>query len=297
MDDVHALSETFASAVEKNSASVVRVEARRRSPSSGIVWSSDGLLLTAHHTVEREEEIEVGFSDGRTAAAKLVGRDPGSDVALLRVAASDLQPPRWSTGEAIKVGHLALSVARPGRTARASLGIVSALSGEWRSPSGGRLDRYFQTDIAQQPGFSGSLLVDAGGNALGMNTSGLLRAHSLAVPPSTLRRVAEALLAHGGMRRAFVGLGSMPIRLPVKAARASGQESALLVIAVQPDGPADLSGVLLGDALLSLDGHPLVQVDDLIELLSEERIGAELKFRILRAGDLREIGVKAGARS
>lgn len=297
MDDVSALGESFASAVEKNSPSVVRVEARRRSSSSGIVWSSDGLVLTAQHAVEREEEIEIGFSDGRTAEAKLVGRDPGSDVALLRVEAADLKVPEWSTAESIKVGHLALSVSRPGRTARASLGIISALTGEWRSPAGGRLERYLQTDISQQAGFSGSLLIDARGNALGMNTSGLLRGHSLAVPAATLRRVAESLLAHGGMRRAFVGLGSIPIRLPVKAARAFGQETALLVIAVQPDGPADLSGILLGDALLSLDGRPLTQVDDLIEALTEERIGTELNFRILRAGEVRQIPVRAGART
>jgi len=296
MENGSALSEAFAAVVEKSSASVVRVEARRRSPSSGIVWSSDGLVVTAQHAVERDEEIEVGFFDGRTAEAKLVGRDPGSDVALLRVAATDLAVPSWSAAEP-KVGHLVLSVARPGRTARASMGIVSAVSGEWRSPAGGRLERYLQTDIALQPGFSGSLLVDARGNALGMNTASLLRGHSLAVPTETLRRVAEALVAHGRMRRAFVGLGSMPIRLPVKAARASGQESALLVIAVQPDGPADLSGVLLGDALLALDGHALTQVDDLIEALTEERIGAELVFRVLRAGEVREIAVRAGARS
>jgi len=296
MENGSALSEAFAAVVEKSSASVVRVEARRRSPSSGIVWSSDGLVVTAQHAVERDEEIEVGFFDGRTAEAKLVGRDPGSDVALLRVAATDLAVPSWSAAEP-KVGHLVLSVARPGRTARASMGIASAVSGEWRSPAGGRLERYLQTDIAPQPGFSGSLLVDDRGNGLGMNTASLLRGHSLTVPTETLRRVAEALVAHGRMRRAFVGLGSMPIRLPVKAARASGQESALLVIAVQPDGPADLSGVLLGDALLALDGHALTQVDDLIEALTEERIGAELKFRILRAGEVREVAIRAGARS
>jgi len=296
MENGSALSEAFAAIVEKSSASVVRVEARRRSPSSGIVWSSDGLVVTAQHAVERDEEIEIGFFDGRTAEAKLVGRDPGSDVALLRVAATDLVVPPWSTAEP-KVGHLVLSVARPGRTARASMGIASAVSGEWRSPAGGRLERYLQTDIALQPGFSGSLLVDDRGNGLGMNTASLLRGHSLTVPTETLRRVTEALVAHGRMRRAFVGLGSMPIRLPVKAARASGQESALLVIAVQPDGPADLSGVLLGDALLALDGHALTQVDDLIEALTEERIGAELKFRILRAGEVREVAIRAGARS
>ncbi len=296
MDNGSALSEAFSSIVEKNSASVVRVEGRRRLPSTGVVWSSDGLVITAHHAVERDEEIEIGFFDGKTAQAKLVGRDPGSDVALLRIAAGDLAVPAWSAAESVKVGHLALAVARPGRSARASMGIVSALGGEWRSPAGGRLDRYLQTDIALQPGFSGSLLVDARGSALGMNTSGLLRGHSLAVPTATLRRVAESLVAHGRMRRAFVGLGSIPVRLPAKAARASGQELALLVVAVQPDGPADLSGVMVGDALLAVDGRPLGQVDDLIEALTEESIGSDLKFRILRAGEAREIAIRAGAR-
>jgi serine protease DegQ len=297
MDNPNALSEAFASIVEKNNASVVRVEARRRVPSSGVVWSADGLVITAHHSIEREEEIEVAFADGKTVAAKLVGRDPGSDVAVLRVAAGDLAAPAWSQAETLKVGHLALALARPGRSVRATMGIVSALGGEWRTPAGGQLDRYLQTDVSLQPGFSGGLLADLAGNALGMNTSGLWRGHSLAIPTVTLRRVVEKLVAHGRIRRAFVGLGSLPVRLPVKVAQTIGQETALLVIAVQPDGPADQSGVLLGDVLLGVDGRSLGQVDDLLEALTEESIGAELKFRVLRAGEVREVGVKAGTRS
>jgi serine protease DegQ len=297
MSNAIDLSEALASTVEKNDPSVIRVEAGRRMPSTGVVWSKEGLAVTAHHAVEREEEIEVGLSDGRTLDATLVGRDPGTDVAVLRVAANDLAAPAWSHAETVKVGHLALAVARPGRSARASMGIVSALGGEWRTPAGGRMDRYLQTDISLQPGFSGSLLADLNGNGLGMNTSGLWRGHSLAVPTATLRRVVETLVAHGRMRRAFVGLGSIPIRLPAKAAQASGQEAALLVIAVQPEGPADQSGVLLGDALLAVDGRALAQVDDLLEALTEEIIGTELKFRILRAGQVRDIAVRAGTRS
>jgi S1-C subfamily serine protease len=254
-------------------------------------------VITAHHSIEREEEIEVAFADGKTVAAKLVGRDPGSDVAVLRVAAGDLAVPAWSQAETLKVGHLALALARPGRSVRATMGIVSALGGEWRTPAGGQLDRYLQTDVSLQPGFSGGLLADLAGNALGMNTSGLWRGHSLAIPTVTLRRVVEKLVAHGRIRRAFVGLGSLPVRLPVKAAQTIGQETALLVIAVQPDGPADQSGVLLGDVLLSVDGRSLGQVDDLLEALTEESIGAELKFRVLRAGEVREVGVRAGTRS
>ena len=297
MGNPNALSEALASIVEKNNASVVRVEARRRVPSSGVVWSADGLVITAQHTIEREEEIEVGFADGRKVEAKLVGRDPGSDLAVLRVAASDLAVPAWSQAETLKVGHLALALGRPGRSVRATMGIVSALGGEWRTPAGAQLERYLQADVSLPPGFSGGMLADSSGNALGMNTSGLWRGHSLAITTATLRRVVEKLVAHGRIRRAFVGLGSLPVRLPAKAAQASGQDAALLVIAVQPDGPADQGGVLLGDALLGVDGRALAQVEDLLEALTEERIGAELRFRVLRAGELREVGIRAGTRN
>ncbi len=297
MGNPNALSEALASIVEKNNASVVRVEARRRVPSSGVVWSADGLVITAQHTIEREEEIEVGFADGRKVEAKLVGRDPGSDLAVLRVAASDLAVPAWSQAETLKVGHLALALGRPGRSVRATMGIVSALGGEWRTPAGAQLERYLQADVSLPPGFSGGLLADSSENALGMNTSGLWRGHSLAITTATLRRVVEKLVAHGRIRRAFVGLGSLPVRLPAKAAQASGQDAALLVIAVQPDGPADQGGVLLGDALLGVDGRALAQVEDLLEALTEERIGAELRFRVLRAGELREVGIRAGTRN
>lgn len=297
MGNSNVLSEALASIVEKNNASVVRVEARRRVPSSGVVWSADGLVVTAQHTIEREEEIEVGFADGRKVEAKLVGRDPGSDLAVLRVAASDLSAPTWSQADTLKVGHLALALGRPGRSVRATMGIVSALGGEWRTPAGAQLERYLQTDAFLPPGFSGGLLADSSGNALGMNTSGLWRGHSLAITTATLRRVVEKLVAHGRIRRAFVGLGSLPVRLPAKAAQTSGQESALLVIAVQPEGPADQGGVLLGDALLGVDGRSLAQVEDLLEALTEERIGAELRFRVLRAGEVREVTVRAGTRS
>jgi S1-C subfamily serine protease len=291
------LSRTLASIVERIGPSIVRVESRHRLPATGVVWSSEGLLVTADHAVEREEGIEVGLADNVTVQATLVGRDPGTDVAVLRVAATGLAVPAWSKGEGLKVGNLVLAVARPGRSARASLGIVSALGGEWRAPSGGRLDRYLQTDVALQPGFSGSALVDVEGNALGMNTSGLWRGQALAVPVGTLQRVVEAVVAHGRVRRGFVGLGSFPVRLPAKLAQSAGQGSALLVMAVQPDGPADRGGILLGDLVLAVDGHPLAQIDDLLEVLNEDSVGRELAFRLVRAGQVQEVGVTAVARA
>ncbi len=291
------LSEALASVVEGSSASVVRIEARHRTPSTGVCWSADGVLVTAHHTVEREEGIEVGLADGKTLPATLVGRDPSTDIAALRVSATDLTCPNWSKAENLKVGHLVLAVARPGRTARAAMGIVSALGGDWRTPSGGRIDRYLQTDVQLQPGFSGSLLVDLSRRAIGINTSALWRGHSLAIPASTLRRTVETLLAHGRMRRGFIGVGTFPVRIPAKLERPAGQGSGLLVVAVQPDSPADRGGLTLGDALLSIDGRPLGQVDELLEVLSEDAIGKDMKLRILRAGQIQEVGVTVGMRS
>ncbi|HZH03168.1 MAG TPA: trypsin-like peptidase domain-containing protein [Myxococcaceae bacterium] len=290
------LSEGLAGVVEAQGSSVVRVEARRRWPSSGVVLSADGLIAIAQHTVEGDEEIEVGFADGKTAPAKLVGRDPGSDLALLKADATALHPVSWADGAALKVGHLVLAVARPGRGPRATLGIVSALGDGFRTPTGGQVDRYLQTDLALQPGFSGSLLATVSGEVLGLNTGGLMRGVSLAIPAETVRRVTDSLLQHGRVRRGFLGVGTQPVRLPEALAAQAGQGSGLLVISVQPDGPSYQAGVLLGDVLLSLDGKPLSRVEELLELLGEDRIGAEVTARLNRAGQTVEARVTLGVR-
>jgi S1-C subfamily serine protease len=196
------LSAASAAVVETAGKSVLRVEGRRRGPSSGIAWSADGVIVAAHHNVEWDEDIAVGLPDGGSARANVVGRDATTDVAVLRAAVSGLVVPDWAA-ETPRVGHLVLTLTRPGRTVRASLGVVHALGDEWRTSAGGRVDRYLQTDIGLQPGFSGSLLVDLGGRAIGMNNAGLVRGTSLALPPATLRRAVETLVAHGHVRRGF----------------------------------------------------------------------------------------------
>ncbi len=183
------LSDALAAAVESAGASVVRVEGRRRIPASGVVWSADGVIVTAHHVVEQDDDIGIGLPDGREVTATLIGRDPTTDLALLRAQATALQPAQWASAEELKVGHLALALARPGQNTMATLGIVSALSKDWRTPTGGQLDHYLQTDIVMYPGFSGGPLVSAKGQVMGMNTSALLRGISLAIPAATVRRV------------------------------------------------------------------------------------------------------------
>lgn len=221
---LNAFSNALAEAVDRMGPFVVRVEARRDVPATGILWNND-LIVTAHHALEREERIPVGLGDGRTLTASLVGRDPTTDIAVLRVEGAGLKAPVWADPNELRVGHMVLALGRPGRTVQATLGVVSALGNEWRTPMGGQLDRYLQTDVLMYPGFSGGPLVSAMGQVLGMNTSAVLRGISLTVPTPTVRRVVETLLAHGRMRRGYLGIGSQPVRLPGALAQRVGQET------------------------------------------------------------------------
>jgi S1-C subfamily serine protease len=290
------LSELLAAAVQKTAPGVLRVEARSRTPSSGLVWSAEGMAVTAHHALQRDEQIQVGLPDGQLVPATLIGRDPTTDVAVLRVDASGLAQPQWSDAPELKVGHLVLAVARPGRTARATLGIVSALAEEWRTPAGGRVDRYLQTDLSLPPGFSGSALVDAQGSVLGMNTSWLLPRHALAIPASTLRKVVDTLVAEGRIRRGFLGIGAFPINLPEKLSQQAGQSTGLMIISLQPEGPADKAGLMLGDVLLAFGGQSLASVEELTEQLDGEKIGSEASVKLFRAGQIQQQQVTVGSR-
>jgi S1-C subfamily serine protease len=291
------LSKALAEMADRGGRGVVRVEARRRVPASGIVWSADGLVVTAHHIVRRDDNISLGLPDGQTVPATLVGRDPTTDLALLRAEATDLTPAAWAAPEGLRVGHIVLALGRPGRTVQATLGIVSALGDEWRTPAGGKLDRYLQTDVVMYPGFSGGPLVDAAGQVLGLNTSALLRGVSLTVPAPTVRRVTEALQANGRMRRGFLGVGAQAVRLPETVARQVGQDTGLLLVSVNPGSPAEKAGLLLGDTIVSLDNHPVRQMDDLLALLSAERVGITTSVRIVRGGQVQEQSVVIGERA
>lgn len=288
------LSDALAATVEATGPAVVRVEGRRRLPATGIVWSADGIIVTAHHVVQRDENMGVGLPNGQAVPATLVGRDPTTDLAVLRAQTEGLTPPAWADLESLQVGHLVLALGRPGRSIQATLGIVSALGDSWRTPAGGRLDRYLQTDLVMYPGFSGGPLVDAAGQVLGLNTSALLRGISLAVPVSTLRQVIETLLAHGRVRRGYLGVGAQPVRLPAALKQQLGQETGVLLVSVEPESPAEQGGLLLGDTIVSLDGQPVRHMDDLLALLSGDQVGAAVRVRIVRSGQVQELTVVIG---
>ncbi len=289
------LSDSLAATVEKAGQGVARVEGRRRLHASGTLWSADGVIVTAHHVIEREEGIRVGLPGGQTVSAALVGRDPTTDIAVLRAEASGLAVPQWAPPDHLKVGHLVLALGRPGETVRATLSIVSALGSSWVTPAGGRLDRYLQSDTVMYPGFSGGPLVDVSGRVLGINSSALLRGLSITVPYPTVKRVVETLLAQGTIRRSYLGVGTQPARLPNALAQQLGQETGLLVVAVAPDSPAEQAGMFLGDIIVAFNGQPVRFIDDLLTALSDTQVGATATVRIVRGGQLRELSVKVGA--
>ncbi len=290
------LSQTLAAAVELGGASVVRVEARSRFAASGIVYSADGVIVTANHVVEEEDNIGIGLADGRTLTAKLVGRDATTDIAVLRAQASGLTTRAWADLSALKVGHLALALGRPGKTTMATLGIVSAFADAWRTPAGGKLDHYLQTDVVMYPGFSGGPLVDANGNLIGMNSSALMRGVSLTIPGTTLKSVVETLLTKGRVSRGYLGVGAQPVRLPEALAKQLNQETGLLLVSVEPKGPADKAGLMLGDVIVAVAGDAVKHLDDLLAALSGDRVGTTVPVKIVRGGQAQEIKALIGER-
>lgn len=291
MDTLLSLSNDLAEAVERAAPAVVAVHARRRLPSTGIHWRP-GIVVTAEHTVRTAEDITVTMADGRSLPAVLAGRDPGTDLAVLRVADAGSVVATLGDDAALKVGHMVLAL---GYGPRASWGVISALGPRWRSWRGGDIDRLVRLDLVLYPGFSGGPLVDAAGRVVGLNTSGLARETRLALPVTMVTRVADELLQKGHVSRGYLGLGMQPVRLPepLRAQLGLG-DGALIVVMVEPSGPAARAGVLLGDVLVALDGEPVGDLDDVQARLGSDRVGAEISAVVLRGGVRTELRITVG---
>lgn len=291
-----AFADAMADAVEKAGASTVIVNARDRLPASGIAWAAD-LVVSADHAVEREDEITVAGADGKELAASLVGRDPASDIALLRVQGA--ASPATIRTEALRPGLLVFAVGRPTSGGiQASLGTVSALGGPWRTRSGRRVGGSIRTDTTFFPGFSGGPLIDAAGQVAGMNTSRFGRGSPLTLPSQVVSEVVSALLAHGRIRRGYLGIGSQPTRIAesLQGKLGQAQETGLLIVGVEADSPAAKGGMLVGDILIGIEGSPVRDTRDLQVQLDGEIVGKAIKVRVLRGGEPAELVVTVGER-
>jgi len=285
------LSSQLAGAVEQAGKSVVAIHARRRIPSSGIVWR-DGVIVSASHTVNRDRDINVSLSTGDTATATVVGRDTATDLVALRMTGK-AQAAARTDANALRVGSLVLAVGRPGKNVTASFGIVSAVGEGWRTWQGSRIDRVARLDLAVYDGFSGGALVDASGAVLGVNNSALARGTPMALPAAAVDRVIDELVERGHVRRPFVGVSVQPVSVAAASTKKQQltQDSALLVTSIAEGSPAESAGLIVGDALLTADGQPLRRPTDLLDALAEVPAGGSVKLELLRGGAIKTVTV------
>ena len=294
---LRGLSDALAGAVETAGGSVVAIHARRRIPSSGVVWQ-EGLIVTASHTLEREEDITVTWPDGTSTPASIAGRDAGTDLAVVRPEGGSAVVAQQADADALRVGTLVLALGRPWDAGvTASLGVISAVGGEWRTWHGGRIDRRVRLDLAIHDGFSGGPLVGADARVLGINTSGLGRGAPMTVPASTVERVATELATRGRVRRGDLGLAMQPVILPPGLQeRAEAAETGLLVLHVEPDGPAAAAGALIGDVIVAIGGRTVSDLRELAGALAADTIGQSMTVRALRGGEPVSLDVQIAER-
>jgi len=291
-----ALSDAMAQAVVTAGASTVRVEARRGGAASGIVIEP-GFLLTANHVVERNEDVRIGLPDGSQAQAIVAGRDPGSDLCLLRLDQETTFPADQALGEA-QVGQIVLALGRPGSEGiQASLGVVGAVGGPLHSGRG-MLERFIRTDAIPYPGFSGGPLVDGDGRILGINTSGFAPGASLAIPAGYAWQIAQSLRQHGRIRRGYLGIRSQAVELPpdVETRLGRRQLTGLLLVGVERGQPAEQAGLMVGDILVGMNGRPVTDHEALLEILAVDLVGKTLPAELLRGGKLVRQDVRIGER-
>ena len=294
---LESLSNDLAGAVERAGQSVVAIHARRRIPASGIHWRP-GIIVAAHHTIQRDDDITISLADGTTVAATLAGRDPTTDIAVLKVSEAKVPVASIADDSGLRVGALVLALGRPGHAVTASLGVISTVGGEWRTWHGGTIDRFVRLDVSIYDGFSGGPLIDASGRVLGLDTSGLSRGAALAIPASTVHRVVDQLLRSGRVSRGYLGLGMQSIRLPAALVERLSlpNDTGLMVVSAEPGGPGDRAGVLIGDVLIAIGDRPVSDPNEILSLLGGDQIGKTLATRIIRAGEPKSLEITIGER-
>jgi len=283
---LETLSNDFAAAAEAVGSSVAAIYGRRWMPSSGIQWRK-GFIVTAHHSIRREEDITVVAAGGKSLKANLAGRDPSTDLAILKVSEESALPiPSFGDG-GLKLGHVVLALGRSrGSNLVASAGIVGGISGEWEPRRGGRVDQHIRLSLELYPGFSGGPLINAQGKVVGINTRGLSRGRAVTIPLATVNRIVDELIEKVHIAKPYLGLAMQPVAVPesLRGKVPDAGNSAVLVVHVEPAGPADKAGVLLGDVVVELQGKPVEDTGDIQQLLGSAKIGDTVVATVLRGG-------------
>jgi S1-C subfamily serine protease len=286
-----SFSNELASVVEAAAVSVVAVHARARFNSSGVHWSP-GIVVTAEHTVRADDKVFVTTGTGEKLAAEVAGRDPGTDLAVLRV--KDLSVPTAARVEdgAYRPGHLVLAVGRNNQGANAAMGVIGSIAGPAQTWRGGKLDEVIRLDLSLHPVASGAAIVDASGKLIGIGTPVLSMAAVFAIPHRTVERVVGTLVAHGRVPQGYLGAGLQPIALPDHLIKSLGlaASAGLMTVSVDPEAPAGKAGLLIGDVILELGGQPVARPESVRPLLADA-VGKTLSARVLRGGKIENLEI------
>ncbi len=287
-----AYSRTVIGVAGAVSPSVVRLDVRRRGnrrratgSGSGFVFAGDGYALTNSHVVHGAARIEAVAPDGRRFDADLVGDDPDTDLAVLRISPTELTQAQLGDSSRIQVGQVVVAIGNPyGFQCTVTAGVVSGLARSMRARTGRLIDNVIQTDAALNPGNSGGPLADSRGEVIGVNTAIIAPAQGvcLAIPINTARFIATRLIAWGRVKRSVLGLGGQDLPRGLARVQMLDADGGVLVASIEPEGPADRAGLAEGDIIVSLDGEPVVGIDDLHRLLTEDRVGARLPIEVIR---------------
>lgn len=291
------ISSIYTNAVENASKVTLLINSRKRLPISGVLLS-DELVLSVDHGIEKEEDIAV-FLGSERRIAKLIGRDHGLDLAVLKID-SPLPFSAYPNEDDARVGEPIFAVGRPefGHV-QASFGIITAIGQSLRTMRGGILERYYATSATPYPGFSGGPLVNLSGNVVGINTSGLIGGISLAIPFDVARAAGLVLAKHGRLRRGYIGMRSQPVDLPdaVQTSLNIKQKTGLLIVGLEDKGAGVEGGLLIGDIVISIQEHPVVDQETLMQVLGKEEIvGRQVPFDIIRGGQRLTLPIVIGER-
>jgi len=294
-----SFSDELARISDQTGKSVVSIHAGHRHSASGVLWR-DNIVITADHLIRDEEDVLVTLSPEKNTKAKVIGRDAATDLAALRLTETgDLKPATFGGASDLRIGHYVIALGRSRRgNLVASAGIISGLMGSWRTWQGSEIEQFIRPDLTLYPGFSGGPLIDARGRFLGINTGGLRRSTPICIPHTTLARVGEELTTRGSVARPYLGIAVRPVQVSDRTREELGLGTpyGVLIMQIEPKGPADQASMLIGDVLVRAGGESIADSEDLLDLLSKKRIGDEIEAYVVRGGKLVTLPIKLDAK-